>query len=151
MTSKEAMAKYEEQLGYYKELNAIRSALVSIRGSFQAADLMFDFSKREMAACVNIVQNAEIILEDFDKYEKLLTDNFNIISSAKDNFSDFRDDIDKAFSRCESHMEIVHAYMTYLYNAYLSIQSDERLGRGSLYPPYTGEIFHGFGSSGRGW
>ena len=144
MSSSEAWSKYQVQLGYYNQLNSIRLALVAIRGSLEAADTMFDSAVRKMTSCVDTVENADIVLEDFNQYLTLLSDNYNIIHNAEKDSDTFMRNINTAFNKVEDDMEIVHAYMTYLHNYYLSAQTDEHYGRSVIYPAYTGEIFSGF-------
>ena len=146
MSSGDAWAKYQVQLGYYNQLDLIRAALVSIRGSLQAADVMFDFSEKDMNSCIETVTNANIVLTSFEPYVTLLSDNLNIISKVSNDISTFVTQIEAAFSKCEGDMEKVQAYMTYLYNYYIAALEDEKYQRTPSFPSYTGEIFEGFGS-----
>lgn len=147
MSWREADNKYNEQLGYYNQLYAIRAALVSISGTLEASSFMFEESEKDMTYCNETVASANIVLKGFDSYTTLLSDNLGIISKVTSDLDNYLVDLDKAVDACESDMDIVHAYMLYLDDYKTRMDRYDNRGQEppeSEFPPYDKEIFTGF-------
>ena len=119
MSAADVWGQYETQSSLYNQLSAIRESVVAIEGVLELSSVSFDNANREMNECYEAVIQANIVVDGFDEYIKMLGDNVTLAKKAYDDTENFIDPLLKnAEKLVEIDLEIVQKYAEYLYTKY---------------------------------
>ena len=143
MSAADVKAQYDQQATLFSQLTAIDQSLASISGILDYSSIQFDNAQREMNECYEAVVQANIVLDGFDDYVKVLKDNADSVKKCYDDAETFVNPLlSNAMKSVESDLDIVQKYASYLNDKYLFGLSEERDGIydwEEYYPAYNGE------------
>ena len=144
MTAAEVKDEYDKQVKVYEAINAIRTAIVSIQGTFEAASFYFDLADKRMGECIEHVDSATIVVDQFEYYRGILGDSKNITYTALNKFSSEYDTmLNNAFKAAESDLEKVWSYLSYLEEKHsygVSMEMDGIYDWSNEYKPFNGNL-----------
>lgn len=143
MSAADVWEQYETQSSLYNQLSAIRESVAAIEGVLELSSISFDNANREMNECYEAVVQANIVVDGFSKYIKMLGDNVTLAKKAYDDTENFINPLlSNAMESVERDLDIVQKYAGYLNDKYLFGLSEERNGIldwEEYYPAYNGE------------
>lgn len=143
MSAADVKAQYDQQATLFSQLTAIDQSLASISGILDYSSIQFDNAKREMNECYEAVVQANIVLDGFDDYVKLLKDNADSVKKCYDDVETFINPLlSNAMKDVERDLDIVQKYARYLNDKYFFGLSEEECLRFDWekdYPAYNGE------------
>jgi len=144
MTAAEVQEEYDKQVIVYNAINGIRTAIVSIQGTFEAASFYFDLADKRMGECIEHVDSATIVVDQFEYYRGILGDSKNITYTALNKFSSEYDTmLNNAFKAAESDLEKVWSYLSYLEEKHsygVSMEMDGIYDWSNEYKPFNGNL-----------
>jgi len=144
MTAAEVQEEYDKQVIVYNAINGIRTAIVSIQGTFEAASFYFDLADKRMGECIEHVDSATIVVDQFEYYRGILGDSKDITYTALNKFSSEYDTmLNNAFDAAESDLEKVWSYLSYLDKKYNYGSKMEEAGQYAWsreYEPFNGNL-----------
>lgn len=144
MTAAQVQDEYDKQVIVYNAINGIRTAIVSIQGTFEAASFYFDLADKRMGECIEHVDSATIVVDQFEYYRGILGDSKTITYTALNNFSSEYDTmLNTAFKAAESDLEKVWSYLSYLeekHNYGVSMEKAGIYDWSDEYAPFEGNL-----------
>lgn len=144
MTAAEVKDEYDNQVKVYEAINRIRTAIVSIQGTFEAASFYFDLADKRMGECIEHVDSATIVVDQFEYYRGILDDSKTITNTALNKFSsEYVTMLKNAYDAAESDLEKVWSYLSYLNEKYyhgLSMEMDGIDDWSDEYAPFEGDL-----------
>jgi hypothetical protein len=119
MSAADVWEQYDQQATLFSQLTAIGQSLSSISDILDCSSIQFDNANRKMNECYEAVVQANIVVDGFSEYIKMLGDNVTLAKKAYDDTENFIDPLLKnAKDLVVADLEIVQKYAEYLCDKY---------------------------------